>query len=113
MPTGSARCPGRLASGLRAGLPPSLAVDEIWLPIGDDHRPGGGPRPKGERLGLRLSGSGLDGGSWLQPPGQRGAGMMTDDNPIHGLALKAMGLDQRSCAVPRQCTVGRHLRCMD
>ena len=90
-----------------------MAVDEIWLPIGDDHRPGGGPRPKGERLDLRLSGSGLERAAGFSAWGSAARGLVTDDNPIHGLALKATGLDQRSCAVPRQCTVGRHVRHMD
>ncbi len=40
-------------------------------------------------------------------------GLTTDDDPVYGPALDASGLDRQQCAVPRQRTVGRHIRGLD
>ena len=71
--------------------------------------------PKGQRWHLRLSGPDLDGAGWFTvlKPRVGVRGMTTGDNPVYGAALKATGLDQQPCAVPRQRTVGRHIRGLD
>ncbi len=40
-------------------------------------------------------------------------GLTTDDDPVYSLALKETGVDRQPCAVPRQRTVGRHIRGFD
>ena len=70
--------------------------------------------PQGERLDLRLSGSGLDWADWFTGLAARGVqGLTTDDDPVYGPALEAAGLDRQQCAVHMQRTVGRHIRGLD
>ncbi len=69
---------------------------------------------RGERLDLRLSGPGFDGTGWFAVLAARGVqGLTTDDDPVYGPALEAAGLDRQPGAVPRQRTVGRHIRGLD
>ncbi|MCY4521402.1 MAG: hypothetical protein OXC13_11565 [Caldilineaceae bacterium] len=64
--------------------------------------------PQGERLDLRLSGSGLDWADWFAVLAARGVqGLTTDDDSVYGPTLEAAGLDRQ------QCTVGRHHRGLD
>ncbi len=104
-----------LAPDPQADLPSWVEVDETWLPLGGVKRPVAvvlGPR--GERLDLRLSGSGLDWADWFTDLAARGVqGLTTDDDPVYGPALKAAGLDRQQCAVHMQRTVGRHIRGLD
>jgi len=99
----------------QANLPPWVAGDETWLPIGGVKRPVAVVLgPKGERLDLRLSGPGFDWAGWFTGLAARGVqGLTTDDDPVYGPALEAAGLDRQPCAVPRQRTVGRHIRGLD
>ena len=70
--------------------------------------------PQGERLDLRLSGSGLDWADWFAVLAARGVqGLTTDDDPVYGPALEAAGLDRQQCAVHMQRTVERHIRGLD
>ena len=69
---------------------------------------------KGQRLDLRLSGPGFDGGGWFTDLAARGVqGLTTDDDPVYGPALEAAGLDRQQCTVHMQRTVGRHIRSID
>ncbi len=106
--------PGRMPDP-QATLSPWLEVDETWLSIGGAKRPVAVVLgPTGERLDLRLSGPGFDGGDGFTDLAQRGARILTtDDAPVYGPALDASGLDRQQCAVPRQRTVGRHIRDLD
>ncbi len=92
----------------QAALPVWLEVDETWLSIGGAERLVAVVLgPKGERLDLRLSGPGFDGGGWFTVLAQRGAqGLTTNDDPVYGPVLDASGLDRQPCALHMQCTVG-------
>ena len=104
-----------LAPDPQAALPPWVEVDETWLSIGGVKRPVAVvPGPKGDRLDLCLSGPGFDWAGWFTGLAARGVqGLTTDDDPVDGPALEASGLDRQQCAVPRQRTVGRHIRGLD
>ncbi len=93
--------PGRMPDP-QAALSPWLEVDETWLSIGGAKRPVAVVLgPTGERLDLRLSGPGFDGGDGFTDLAQRGARILTtDDAPVYGPALDASGLDRQQCAVP-------------
>ena len=90
----------------QAALSPWLEVDETWLSIGGAKRPVAVVLgPTGERLDLRLSGPGFDGGDGFTDLAQRGARILTtDDAPVYGPALDVSGLDRQQCAVPRACS---------
>ena len=93
--------PRREHEALRARLPPWVEVDETRLSIGDERRPVAVVLgPQGERLDLRLEKRGV-------------RGLTTDDDPVYRPALEAAGRDRPPCTVPRQRTVGRHLRGLD
>ena len=104
-----------LAPDPQAKRPPWVEVDETWLSLGGVKRPGAVVLgPKSARLDLHLSGPGLDWGGWFTDLAARGVqGVTTDDDPVHGPALKEAGLDRQQCAVHMQRTVGRHIRGID
>ncbi len=109
-----AAAPG-LAPDPQADLLSWVAGNETWLPIGGVKRPVAVVLgPQGERLDLHLSGPGFDGAGWFAVLAARGVqGLTSDDDPVYGPALEAAGLDRQPCAVPRQRTVGRHIRGLD
>ena len=89
-------------------------MDETWLSIGGAKRPVAVVLgPKGQRLDLRLSGPGFDGGNWFTDLTRRGARILTTDDPVYGPGLDASGLDRQQCAAPMQRPMGRHIRGLD